>query len=128
MKALKTLRTCLGLEDIVFDKLLIRNKIFGAVVELLMDTQDRNNLINSACLEFFVHVGSHGSRVLVHHVAQFRTAFQNYEAFLQDLLDRIDVEVPVPKLEKRKAVEGSEENSEESSEENSRRKAKAKLI
>ncbi|KAF9097173.1 hypothetical protein BGX23_009662 [Mortierella sp. AD031] len=101
--ALKTLGTCLGLEDIVFDKLLIRNKIFGAVVDLLMDTQDRNNLINSACLEFFVHVGS-------------------------DLLDRIDVEVPVPKLEKRKAVEDSEENPEENSEENSRRKAKAKLI
>lgn len=51
--AIKFFRTCLGLEDDYFNRILIKNKVIHGVVGMLVDTNGKNDLLNSVCLEFF---------------------------------------------------------------------------
>lgn len=51
--AIKFFRTCLGLEDDYFNKILIKNKVIHGIVSVLQDTNGKNDLLNSVCLEFF---------------------------------------------------------------------------
>ncbi|KAF9282356.1 Platinum sensitivity protein [Mortierella alpina] len=51
--ALKFLRTCVGLKDEDYNGHLIELGVFTNVMDLFLATQNRNNLVNSVCLEFF---------------------------------------------------------------------------
>ncbi|KAF9955475.1 Platinum sensitivity protein, partial [Mortierella alpina] len=51
--ALKFLRTCIGLKDEDYNGHLIELDVFTDVMDLFLATQNRNNLVNSVCLEFF---------------------------------------------------------------------------
>ncbi|CAO3571329.1 unnamed protein product [Mortierella alpina] len=51
--ALKFLRTCIGLKDEDYNGHLIELGVFTNVMDLFLATQNRNNLVNSVCLEFF---------------------------------------------------------------------------
>lgn len=51
--AIKFFRTCLGLEDDYFNRILIKNKVIHGIVSVLQDTNGKNDLLNSVCLEFF---------------------------------------------------------------------------
>jgi hypothetical protein len=51
--AIKFFRTCLGLEDDYFNRILIKNKAIHGVVGMVMETDGKNDLLNSVCLEFF---------------------------------------------------------------------------
>ncbi|KAK7205634.1 component of IIS longevity pathway SMK-1-domain-containing protein [Myxozyma melibiosi] len=56
--ALRCFRQCLGTNDEFYFRFLVKNKLFGPVVELLADLGDKNNLLSSACLEFFEFIRS----------------------------------------------------------------------
>ncbi|KAF9990610.1 Platinum sensitivity protein [Mortierella antarctica] len=51
--ALKFLRTCVGLKDEDYNDHLIELDVFTNVMDLFLATHNRNNLVNSVCLEFF---------------------------------------------------------------------------
>ena len=56
LAALRFIRACIGTKDyeIVFRHFISKEKdIFGHVVRALLATNEKDNLINSACLEFF---------------------------------------------------------------------------
>jgi protein phosphatase-4 regulatory subunit 3 len=53
LTALKFFRTCVGLQDEFYIRHMVKYKLFEPILNLIMDTMPRDNLLNSACLEFF---------------------------------------------------------------------------
>jgi protein phosphatase-4 regulatory subunit 3 len=53
LAALRLFKTCLALNDEFYRRLLIKQEIVGKIAECLISTNGKNNLLNSACLEFF---------------------------------------------------------------------------
>ncbi|KAF9905386.1 Platinum sensitivity protein [Linnemannia zychae] len=70
LMALKFFRTCLGLEDDYFNRILIKNKVIQGVVELLQETNGKNDLLNSVCLEFFNFIREKNIKLLVSQCAK----------------------------------------------------------
>lgn len=60
LAALRYLRTQVGMKDDFYNRHLIKNHAFGPVVDLFISVKDRDNLINSACLDFFEAIGRVG--------------------------------------------------------------------
>jgi protein phosphatase-4 regulatory subunit 3 len=57
LAALRYLRIQIGQKDEFYSRHLIKNHAFGPIVDLFLSVKDRNNLINSACLELFELIG-----------------------------------------------------------------------
>ena len=54
LAALRFIRACIGTKDeIVYRHFINKEDIFGHIVRALLTTKGKDNLINSACLEFF---------------------------------------------------------------------------
>lgn len=53
LTALKFFRTCVGLQDEFYTRHMIKWGLFEPILGLVIETMPRNNLLNSACLEFF---------------------------------------------------------------------------
>lgn len=56
LAALRFFRTCVGLNDEFYTRHLIKFNLFGTILSLMNSTHCKNNLINSACLEFFQYI------------------------------------------------------------------------
>ncbi|KAF9958604.1 Platinum sensitivity protein, partial [Modicella reniformis] len=56
LSALKFFRTCIGLPDNSYHLQLIEHNVIQCVIETLLETGAKNNLVNSLCLEFFEHI------------------------------------------------------------------------
>ncbi|KAF9353030.1 Platinum sensitivity protein [Mortierella sp. AD094] len=66
--ALRFFRTCVGLNDEFYNRYLIKNNIFQYIVDALLSTHNRNNLLNSACIEFFEFIRNENIKSLITHV------------------------------------------------------------
>ncbi|KAG0274350.1 Platinum sensitivity protein [Linnemannia exigua] len=89
LMALKFFRTCLGVEDDYFNRILIKNKIIHGIVGLLEETNGKNDLLNSVCLEFFSFIREKSNKLLVSHCATIhRKALEKieYTPIFKDLL------------------------------------------
>lgn len=53
LTALKFFRVCVGLQDEFYIRHMVKNKLFGPILNIVIETMPRDNLLNSACLEFF---------------------------------------------------------------------------
>jgi protein phosphatase-4 regulatory subunit 3 len=53
LTALKFFRTCVGLKDEFYIRHITKNKLLGPILNLVLETMPKDNLINSASLEFF---------------------------------------------------------------------------
>jgi protein phosphatase 4 regulatory subunit 3 len=51
--SLRVFRTCIGTKDEFYRRLLLKQDAFGPIFTVLLSTEGRANLLNSACLEFF---------------------------------------------------------------------------
>lgn len=63
--ALRFFRTCIGLNDEFYIRYLVKHNVAQHVVDLLLSTNNKNNLLNSACIEFFEyirHVSNYGCK------------------------------------------------------------------
>ncbi|KAK9469286.1 component of IIS longevity pathway SMK-1-domain-containing protein [Lipomyces arxii] len=60
LATLRCFRQCIGTNDEFYYRVLIKNKLFASIVDLTVEVRERNNLLNSACLEFFefIRVGN----------------------------------------------------------------------
>ncbi|KAF9174417.1 Platinum sensitivity protein [Mortierella sp. AD010] len=68
LAALRFFRTCVGLNDEFYNRYLIKNNIFQHIVDALLSTHNRNNLLNSACIEFFEFIRNENIKSLITHV------------------------------------------------------------
>ncbi|CAG8455223.1 16622_t:CDS:10 [Funneliformis mosseae] len=70
LAALRFIRACIGTKDeMLYSHFINKGKdIFGYVVRALLDTNGKDNLINSACLEFFEFIRKENIKFLVNHI------------------------------------------------------------
>lgn len=54
--SLRVFRTCIGTMDEFFRHLMLKQDIIGKVFSILLQTNGKNNMLNSACLEFFEYI------------------------------------------------------------------------
>ncbi|KAI1828689.1 DUF625-domain-containing protein [Xylaria intraflava] len=77
--AVRFLRHLVGSQDEFYITQLTEKKAIGPVLDLLLKTMPRDNLISSACLEFFEHIKKENIKELVKHMVE------NYREKLQSL-------------------------------------------
>jgi protein phosphatase-4 regulatory subunit 3 len=74
LAAIRFFRTSLGLQDEYNVRQMIQNNLCDPILQVLYETMPRNNLLNSACLEFFELIRREPmlKDLLVHLVSQHR--------------------------------------------------------
>lgn len=53
LAALRYFRSCIGKNDDFFNRFLIKNDLFRPILDMALEEQGKDNLLASACLEFF---------------------------------------------------------------------------
>ncbi|KAF9093984.1 Platinum sensitivity protein [Mortierella sp. AD031] len=66
--ALRFFRTCLGQNDDFYHRYLIKQNVIQHIMDMLLATGNKNNLVNSACIEFFDFVRSENIKSLIAHI------------------------------------------------------------
>lgn len=57
---------------------MIHEHLFEPILDTLLETMPRNNLLNSACLDFFEYIRNHGVPIMVNHlVERYRDKIQD---------------------------------------------------
>jgi len=56
--ALRFFRTCIHLNDDFYHRYLIKHNVVQHIMDMLLATGNKNNLVNSACIEFFDFIRS----------------------------------------------------------------------
>ncbi|KAJ3346188.1 Platinum sensitivity protein, partial [Kappamyces sp. JEL0680] len=94
LASLRVFRLALGLNDEFYRRLLMKQEVLGKVLQCLVDTQAKNNLLNSACLEFFYTIanGEGTKSLIVHLVSHHRQqlALLNYVDIFNQLIAKYD--------------------------------------
>ncbi|KAI8910247.1 component of IIS longevity pathway SMK-1-domain-containing protein [Gorgonomyces haynaldii] len=76
LSALRVFRSCVGLNDEFYRRLLLKQDIFGKILHLTIETEGKYNLLNSACLEFFEYIRK---QMIVHIVTNHKNLFEKLE-------------------------------------------------
>jgi protein phosphatase 4 regulatory subunit 3 len=91
--AIRFFRQLLGLGDDAYIAHMIEQQIFGPILDMLLASMPRDNLIVSSCLEFFEYVKKEGAKELIRHLVQnYRdklVALSEIETF-EELIARYD--------------------------------------
>jgi len=69
---LRVFRSCLKLNNRNINNHLIKHSIFGPIVDLTLRESRRDNLMSSACQEFFEFVRRENSKELINHIMKER--------------------------------------------------------
>ena len=80
-------------QDTFYQALLTHNNTFGLILDVVYETMPRDNLLNSACLEFFEAVRRDNMKSLVIHVVEkYRERLQNitYVDTFRNLIHRYE--------------------------------------
>ncbi|KAG0318593.1 Platinum sensitivity protein [Linnemannia gamsii] len=78
--ALRFFRTCVGLNDDFYHRYLIKHNVVQHIMDMLLETGNKNNLVNSACIEFFDFIRSENIKSLINHVVPlYRDKIQDIE-------------------------------------------------
>lgn len=68
------------MSDEFYNRYLIKHNLLDLIVRIFLETEDRNNLINSACLELFDYIRLANQKTLLAHlVTQFDEQFKNVD-------------------------------------------------
>ncbi|KAI1498919.1 component of IIS longevity pathway SMK-1-domain-containing protein [Biscogniauxia marginata] len=77
--AVRFLRQLIGLQDEFYVKHLSEKRVIGPILDVLIQTMPRDNLLSSACLEFFEFIRRENIKELVKHI------IENYREKIQSL-------------------------------------------
>ncbi|KAF9339710.1 Platinum sensitivity protein [Linnemannia elongata] len=66
--ALRFFRTCIHLNDDFYHRYLIKHNVVQHIMDMLLATGNKNNLVNSACIEFFDFIRSENIKSLINHI------------------------------------------------------------
>ncbi|QDS74998.1 hypothetical protein FKW77_005538 [Venturia effusa] len=93
LTALKYFRTCIGLHDEFHSRQIINNGIFEPILNIVYETMPRDNLLNSACLEFFEFIKRENMKALtINLVEQYREKLDGitYVETFRNLIDKYE--------------------------------------
>ncbi|KAF8463834.1 component of IIS longevity pathway SMK-1-domain-containing protein [Kalaharituber pfeilii] len=77
LAVVKLMRILVALRDTHFEKYLTKKNLLEPILDLVINTMPRDNLLNSACLEFFEFIKRENIRIYVNHLVD------NYRAKLE---------------------------------------------
>jgi protein phosphatase 4 regulatory subunit 3 len=73
LTALKFFRTCISLQDQFYSTLIMKGDTLGLLLDIVIETMPRDNLLNSACLDLFEFIKRENMKhVLLHIVETYR--------------------------------------------------------
>ncbi|KIV88156.1 hypothetical protein PV10_09080 [Exophiala mesophila] len=93
LTSLKFFRSGVALPDQFYAALIIRSGAFDAILDIVIETMPRDNLLNSACLELFEFIRKESIKALITHLGQtYREKIQDitYVDTFENLLLRFD--------------------------------------
>jgi protein phosphatase-4 regulatory subunit 3 len=79
LTALKFFRNLVGLQDEFYNQQMMQEHLFEPILNIVFETMPRDNLMNSACLEFFVFIRRENMKVLISHLVE------NYRDRIKDI-------------------------------------------
>ncbi|KAJ2959258.1 hypothetical protein NQZ79_g5223 [Umbelopsis isabellina] len=101
--AVRVFRACVGTKDDFYLRNLIKNQVFEPIMRTLLDTQGRDNLLNSSILELLEFIRKENLKLLVNHIVnQFGDTIDSlkYSTVFAQLRTRYDQNVdPDPPAE-----------------------------
>ncbi|KAI0175901.1 DUF625-domain-containing protein [Hypoxylon sp. FL1284] len=91
--AVRFIRQLISLQDEFYVKHVLEKKVIGPILDVLVETMPKDNLLSSACLEFFEFVRKENIKELVKHVVEnYRDKIESlaYLDLFRTLLIRYD--------------------------------------
>ncbi|KTW28309.1 uncharacterized protein T551_02728 [Pneumocystis jirovecii RU7] len=70
LASLRYFRTCIGLNDEFYSRHFIKNNLFSPILSAYIEINDRDNLLSSACLEFFDVIRKENMKSIVNHLIE----------------------------------------------------------
>lgn len=70
LTALKFFRTCVGLQDEFYIRHMIKFRLFEPILNLVVETMPKDNLLNSACLELFEFIKRENLKHIITHLVE----------------------------------------------------------
>jgi protein phosphatase-4 regulatory subunit 3 len=80
---LRFFRTCIGVKDEYYNRHFIKHDIFGPIITAFLETKEKYNLFNSACLELFEFIRKENIKSLIGYL------YDKYETVLRGI-DYVD--------------------------------------
>jgi protein phosphatase 4 regulatory subunit 3 len=80
LTALKFFRTAISLQDPFYSQQILRTSSFGPIIDIVIETMPRDNLLNSACLEMFEFIRRETIKPIIIHLGE------NYRQKLQSIV------------------------------------------
>lgn len=78
--AVRFLRTCIGRKDEFYNRYVVKNDLFGPVVQAFLANGNRYNLLNSAVLELFKFVVDENAKsLIIYLVEKYNDKFENIQ-------------------------------------------------
>ncbi|CAG8554708.1 352_t:CDS:10 [Diversispora eburnea] len=68
--ALRCLRACIGMKEDFYNRHFVRNNLFDPIIRLLIETEGKNNLLNSSCLELFEFIRRENIKILINNIIE----------------------------------------------------------
>lgn len=102
LSALKYFRTCVGLHDQFHNRQIVNNNVMEPILDIVFETMPRDNLLNSACLEFFEFINRENMKDLTMHVvSKYRERLEQitYVNTFRALIDKADKYMATPPAE-----------------------------
>ncbi|KAJ3107197.1 Platinum sensitivity protein [Phlyctochytrium planicorne] len=70
LAALRVFRVCIGMKDEFYNRHLLKNDVFGPILEAFRLTNGRYNLLNSACLDLFEFIRKENIKGIISNIVQ----------------------------------------------------------
>jgi protein phosphatase 4 regulatory subunit 3 len=93
LTALKFFRTCVSLQDQFYVNQMMQNNTFDLILDIVIETMPRDNLLNSACLEMFEYIKRENIKnIILHVVEKYRDKIKDitYVDTFQNLINRYE--------------------------------------
>lgn len=91
--AIRFFRCLIGLQEEFYVKQIMEKRVLGPVLDVLIATMPRDNLLSSACLELFEHVKKENMKDIVKHLVENyrdRLAELSYMSTFREIVLRYD--------------------------------------
>lgn len=70
LSALKFFRTAISLQDQFYSQQILKSSSFEPVIDIVLETMPRDNLLNSACLEMFEFIRKESIKPIIIHLGE----------------------------------------------------------
>ncbi|KAG9233682.1 component of IIS longevity pathway SMK-1-domain-containing protein [Amylocarpus encephaloides] len=93
LTALKFFRNLIGVQDEFYNQQMMSGRVFETILNLVTETMPRDNLLNSACLEFFDFIRVQQFKSIISHLVESHRAEMKkitYVEMFQNFITRYD--------------------------------------